>query len=154
MDSPLQNLLQLYCSQYKSLRESNEDLDNLNFHRHFGLSIGVPSTWHLVPALCSLAMEENERGDVVIIYPSTTMYHEFYSELLHKHGSTSEFTFFSWQELYVSMDRAGKDSRELYRFRNMLQTAVLTLLVGAPLGIPEIENQVMGFCEGCLIVVR
>lgn len=152
MDHPLPYMLCSYYDEYPILREQNQDLDNLNFHKQFGLCLGVPANWPLVSSIFNLVESiKEDKASTVVIYPSTSAYNLMYDAFK---STSKEITFFSWQELYVAMARAGKDSRELQRFRYILQGTNLAIFFGAPSGVPEVVDQVRGFCEGCLIVFQ
>lgn len=160
MDHPLLQMLYSYYGEYPALREQNQDLDNLNFHRQYGLCLGVPVSWPLIPSIANLLeslkpKQESPRPSAVIIYPSTAVYNSMYAALkTSSEDDPAGIIFFSWHELCVAIYRAGKDSRELQKFRHILQGANLTIFLGAPYGVPEVVDQVQGFCEGCLIVFQ
>ncbi len=146
---PLLDTMLLYFDHFREQKESNEDLDNLNFHRQFGLTLSVPDNWPLFESIQNIIRHSLDSGlhNIIVIYPSSTVYCDLYNE-------EQNITYFAWQEFYVAMDRAGKDVRELKRFRHLLENAHLTIFCGAPIGIPEIIDQVRGFCEGCLVVLE
>jgi len=151
---PLLDMMLLYFDHFRETKESNEELDNLNFHRQFGLTLSVPDHWPLLDSIQNIIRHSVDSelrrvgGDgTVVIYPSSRIYRDLYD-------NEQDITYFSWQEFYVAMDRAGKDARELKRFRHLLENANLIIFCGAPIGIPEIVDQVRGFCEGCLIVLE
>lgn len=153
---PLAAMLCHYCDTFTARKQSHEDLDNLNFHRQHGLSVSVPNDWPIVECTKSVirTLLLDGRKKVIIIYPSTPVYQKISDSIAHM-GFVDEpdLLYFAWQEIYVAMDRAGKDNREIQRFRQLLQEADLVLFFGAPLGIPEVVDQVRGFCEGCLIIL-
>lgn len=151
---PLVSLLEFYYDNHGPAKEKNVDLDNLNFHLQFGLVIKAPETWPLIPAMSSVVQKAvSGNKSVSIVYSSTNVYHTLYNEMKSSGVDVNGVTFFGWTELYVAMDRNRKDSRELQRFRNILQSSDLCIFYGAPTGVPEIVDQVRGFCEGCLIVI-
>lgn len=147
---PLTELLLFYYDNYRSLRREHEDLDNFVFHKQFGLLLGVPQDWPLIKSLARIISSSvNKSDEVVVIYPSTAAFKMIHGEL----SEDSSIVFFAWQEMYVAINRANKDTRELQRFRGLLQQASLTIFLGPPDGVPEIVDHVRGFCEGCLIIV-
>jgi len=143
---PLLSLLTKYYADFVQLKDLNEDLDNMRFQRQFGLSLSIPETWPLSSAVQHLVGLAKSSA-VVIIYSSTEMYHT-----LSQNISQGNVSWFSWHEFYVAMDRAGRDTRELQRFRHILQNAKLTVFCGAP-SIPEVVDHIRGFCEGCLVIL-
>jgi len=149
---PLLELLLTYHDEFCNLKEENRDLDSYAFNRCYGLSISVPNNWPLydsIKAVIKHSMESQfpKEPGVVVIYHSSTAYRSLYDVKYSTH-------YFAWQEFYVAMDRAGKDARELKRFKHMLENADLTIFCGAPVAIPEVIDQVRAFCEGCLIVLE
>jgi len=125
----------------------------MNFHRQHGLSISPPRDWPILECIKDLVDEVSQTSEnhITIIYPSTQAYKSLSS--LEEHTTApNPLVFFAWQELYVAMDQAGKDTRELQRFKHILETSHLTIFFGAPIGIREVVDQVRGLCEGCLII--
>lgn len=149
-DHPVKGILECYYRDYKSLRDKNQELDNFNFHKQFGLVLGVPKTWPVMKSILE-TVELCLPSNVTFIYSSTLVYREINKEMEQK-NMNDEITFFSWQELYVAMTLASTDVLHIQKFRNILQNSCLTVFLGAP-GIPDIVDQVRGFCDGCLIVL-
>lgn len=146
---PLQSLVVEYYRTFDQIKREHEELDSLSFHRQYGLAIGVPSHWPYAAAIadtCNLAISK-EKNKIAIIYGSTALYREL-ADIL-----PTAVNYCSWQEIYVAMDRSGKDAREIKRFRSMLSECDLVFFCGAPVSIPEVWDQVRGFCDGCLIIL-
>jgi len=112
---PLLDIILLYFNQFQETKELNEELDNLNFHRQFGLTISVPDNWPLSESIHDIIRYSLDSGlhNIIVIYPSSKVYRDLYSK-------EQDITYFAWQEFYVAMDRAGKDVREIRRFRYLL----------------------------------
>ena len=153
-EHPLTSLLESYCKDFNVLKDQNQDLDNFRFQSRFGLSVTVPETWPLVDSVGKIVEYAGSMpytGDIVIVYSSTKMYRSLLSTI--KDGLP--VVYFSWHEFYVAMDRVNKDARDLQRFKKALEKSPLTVFCGAPIQtMPEVVDQIRGFCEGCLIILN
>ncbi len=143
---PLVDLLIRYYKEFEELRLGNEELSDLNFQKEFGLHINIPKHWDYIQAVKEVV--SICKKNTVIIYPSTDVYKTVSGEF-----DNGGLSYFSWHELYVAMDQASSDARPLTRLKGLLLNADLTIFLGAPVGHPEITEQVRSFCPGCLIVL-
>lgn len=169
VDHPLISLLKHYYDNWST----DDDANTLLFQKQYGLSMDIPSNWPYIDGVtiltkCALDdllnFEANKavrdsstmirhRWDatsVVIIYPSCKIYSTIYERL----GDQSSVKYISWHEIYVAMNTARDDNRELSRVRSMLSESQLTIFVGAPNGLPELADQVRKMCPGRLIIIR
>lgn len=147
---PLVHLLTFYYENW----EPEDDLPPLLFHQQHGLSIDVPIGWPYIEAIGVLVNKSlglvGDTEHVIIIYPTSKIYRKIDKEL----GENVQITYFSWHEIYVAMDLASSDQRELSHFMELLGRSALTIFVGAPAGFPEVTNQVRRMCPGRLIILR
>lgn len=153
---PLIQLVRYYCENFPLVKREHEELDNLSFHRQYGLSIGIPSDWPYVETINETlqafeTLSTASSRKYVIIYSSSSMYSQI-SSALAVPPKMADISYHAWQEIYVAMDRASKDTREIKRFSLLLSAADVVFFCGAPSSIPEVLDQVRGFCEGCLVI--
>lgn len=150
----MNSLKQLFLDFYNSWKPQ-EDLNPFLFQQQYSLRVDIPKGWEYIDAiraLISVCSEDKSRftgTDIVIIYPNSDLYREFYSL------AGDNASYFSWQELHVAMDRANanKDRTELSKHRELLSNARLTIFVSPPVGYIEVVDQVYGMCINRLIVI-
>lgn len=151
---PFTALLLHYYKEFWALKNSHEDESNLSFNQNYGLMVQPPKSYPVIESVVDLVYEaEREKGDsVVIIYPSTTVYREV-ADRVDKLKVDTPVHFFSWQEIYVAMDRSAKDVRAIGSVKERLADAGLVIFLGASQSYPDVIDQVRSFCTGCLIVI-
>lgn len=146
---PLTKMIDLYCAQYPALRETNLELSSLAFHQLYGLTLQVPRTWDVLPAIKEV-LENNEylasREKIVVIFGSTGAYRK-----LHK-VFEERVTYFSWHEIFTGMHIAPSDIRYIQRAKAMLDSSDLTLFIDPP-PVAEVMDQVRGQAAGALIII-
>lgn len=144
---PMVDMLLLYHETFESLKRQNEEMGNLEFQRQYGLSLTPPSGWPFVKAIQSL-VDSTPNCNVVIIYSSASMYRTIYDTV-----GNGEISYCSWHEIYVAMHTATVDQRAMKHFKDMIGSADLTIMVGAPFTFPDLIDQVRAYCENCLIIL-
>ncbi len=144
---PMIDMLTLYHKSFEDLKRSNEEMGNLEFQKQYGLSLTPPSGWPFVKAIKSL-VQVSMPGNVVIIYSSASMYRTIYDTI-----GNGKISYCSWHEIYVAMHTATIDQRAMKHFKDMIGSADLTIMVGAPFTFPDLIDQVRVYCESCLIIL-
>ena len=148
-DHPLIQLLSFYYDNW----QPDDDASPLFFQQRHGLAVDVPVGWPYVEAIRMLVDKvrlTRDQQHVVIIYPTSKIYKEVYRRL----GDSPWAKYLSWHEIYVAMDVAPTDQRELSRLSDLLSKSGLTIFIGAPYGFPEVTNQVRKMCPERLIILR
>lgn len=142
---PLTQMLELYCSQYESLREENLDLQPMAFHKRYGLAIQTPHNWNVLSSV-EYVIGNRRAWKAVIIFGSTESYRKIYEVLQDK------VQYFSWHEIFTGIHTASTDVRYIQRAKQLLTEADLTFFLDPP-SIPEVMDQVCGQTANCLIVL-
>ena len=143
--NPIYNLLESYCAQYNELRERNDDISNLAFHRGHGLCLQVPQEWSLLDAVVDITKSKRFKT-VCIVYPTAVCFRDV--DTLLDQAMTS---YLSWHEVYTAMQMASSDIRHIKRVKSMLD---VELVIGLdPPALDGIEDQVRGCVAGCLLIL-
>lgn len=155
MDHELLALLKQYVLDFDELKDRHGDIDNVAFNRHFGLLIDPPADWpnlEIIAELIHWAEQNGVRGTyrgkkVLIIYPDTSTYDQI-SKLIQ-----TKVNYFAWHELAVAMNRAAADMQHIRSLRSKIESADLVIFIGVMNALPEVVDQVRGFCTSCLILL-
>lgn len=143
---PLTLMLQLYCSQYASLREDHLDMNNnLAFQRQYGLEMRVPD-WPVLECVKYLVMTRKDFSKIIVIFSSTQAYGDIYAALERR------VEYISWQEIFAGMQIANMDIRDFQKVRGLLESSDLTLFMDPP-PLRDVVDQVRGCTNGCLVML-
>lgn len=150
------DLLHQYIVENHRSREDNLDLNNLMFHRRFGLVVRLPHNWSYMDALIK-TMKSSTASKILIIFPSTMMYHILYKAVDESTIDGEEYiahglTYISWHEIYTGMQMTSSDVRYMQRAKAILANAELTFFIDPP-PLPELMDQIQGHTNGCLVVL-
>lgn len=146
----IKELLHEHIKNSHAQREENLDLNNLMFHRKYGMSIQLPSNWSYMDALLDVLNTSSQKKSL-IIFPSTVMYHTIYKRV-EDEGLGGNLSYVSWHEIYTGMQMTSSDVRHMQRTKALLMDSELTFFLDPP-PMVELVDQVRGHTNGCLMVL-
>lgn len=159
MSHPLDELLKRYIDDFKDFKKNNEELDNIAFHRNYGLQIDPPVKWN-VPASMKVAAEHaiiNGFQNFVVVYSTTEVYNRASTEMnkIQCDGSLYKMrvNYFSWHEFYSAAGRASEDMTYIRYLRNQLMDAEVVFFMGASTALNDVVDQIRASTTGCLILL-
>ena len=147
---PVKGVIDQYLLDFPTYKSENEDLSNLNFHKTYGFSLVCPTEWPLYESL-SLVCSCRESENIVVIYPSTSVYDEISSnfsqqreKVLSTAGAHTDqvIEYFAWQELFYAMQVVNEDTRHIKQLKGILTRADLVIFLGSSTASREVVNQV------------
>jgi hypothetical protein len=153
-EHPIVSLLKHYVRSFSSIKQNYEDLDNVTFNRNYGLEINIPQCWPNAEAVVELikwaAAQPMGFKEFLVIYPSTAIYDKVSKNL---NLDLQQVSYFSWHELAVAMNRVQNDMQHIKNLRAKIESADLVVFLGTSSALPDVIDQVRGFCTSCLIMV-
>lgn len=148
-------LLKRYVTDFPGFKDRHADLSNVAFNRNFGLLIDPPSDWPSLQSVAELIAwnlnKDPKNHGVLVIYPDTSTY-DALSKMLTKVPDV-KVNYFAWHEMYVAMSRAGSDTEYIRMLRDKIELANLVIFIGVANALPEVVDQVRGYCTSCLILL-
>jgi hypothetical protein len=142
---PLTDFLTFYYKCYAGFKQENPDLSNLDFHQKYGLYINGPVDWPYVDGIKEL-VDVASKGNIVIIYSSTDMYHKIYKGI----GEDNRASYLSFADIFYAIHR---DQDALRGIKNRLSNSELVICAGTLTAADEVLTQIRGFCDGCLVML-
>ncbi len=146
VEHPLCEMLKLYCGQYNALREEHLDLQNLEFHRRYGLYLHVPASWPVLESM-NYIVRNSRISKTVVIFSSATSYRKVFDLL------ENDVKYCSWHEIFTAMQLASTDIRHVQRVKTMLNDAELIIFVDPPTSLTDLLDQVRNYATGCLVIL-
>lgn len=143
---PLTQMIERYCDEYESVRETNLDVPPIRFHREFGLTLTVPVGWDVLGSVKHVIDSFSDSQKIVVIFSSTSAYRDMHQSL------EDRVQYFSWHEIFTGMHLAHMDVRYIQRSKKVLSEADLTFFINPP-DVPEVIDQVRGQTTGGLIIL-
>lgn len=144
---PLTQIIELYCSEYSTLREDNLDLQPMGFQKNYGLTVEVPYSWDVLSSVKYIVDNRSDKfSKIAVIFGITASYRKIYDVLQDK------VEYFSWHEINTGIHAASTDIRYIHKVKRLLSESDLTFFLDPP-SMPEILDQVCGQALNCLIVL-
>ena len=143
---PLFELLNLYMHDYKSNRANNDHLNNLMFHRNFGLYLDGPVNWPHLQSVKRIIEEWGYAGKVMVVYNVTADYKRAYEFL------NDDAQYLAWHEMYYAINTVNQDSRPIKRIRENVSNAELTVCIGVSHAPSEVIEHIRTYSDNCLIL--
>ena len=154
-DHPLYNIMSFYYKGFPSLKESQESLSPVSFHKRYSLKVNGPENWPYIESIARLTREvvlNEHTKKVVLIYSTTDIYKALSNAIML--DDSNRISYCAWHELFVAVHRIRQDVHYLEHFKDILGTADLIMVVGAESVLPEVTDQIMHLTEnGCLLFV-
>ncbi len=156
MDHPLDALLKQYIEDFFIFKKENEELDNLSFHRKFGLQIDPPIDWPTVEAIkaASLhAIRKLGRTNFAVVYSTTEVYNQVSKVMEEVRQEGYNIFYCSWHELYSAASRVSEDTTYIRHLKGQLMNADIVFFIGASTAIKDVLDLVKASTTGCLITI-
>ena len=143
---PLSMVLLYYYTNFLPIKQANEDLNNITFHKTFGLYIDCPTNWPYISAVKNTV--ELAAGKLVtLVYSSTRMYKDLYESL------GDDVKYISWHEINTAMSRVSEDTRYLNQIKEQLIQSGLIVFMVASQSLVNVIDLVRMSSDNCLIIL-
>lgn len=153
-ETRLLDILSFYWSEYPSLREENQSLDNREFQDRLGFAIKWPWSW-LEPICSFIKVVTRTKQSILVVYSNTNAYTNIYQSIISDKGANSDSVkYISWQEIYWAVNSSSKDVRPMQSVKRTVGEADLVVICNASQVDEDVLENIKIATNGCLVCIN